>query len=375
MLEDPLRIETLLEDAQRLAATDLFVQVFRGGRAWYASELADAAPYRTIVATTGADTLQLLIDRAHEIGLRVHAWVNVLSLARNRGAPVLRALGRDAVLVDRRGRSLLDYPDYEVPEPDRQWYRMGTTGLYLDPGAPGVREHLVASFAELLAGYPALDGLHLDYIRHPAVLPLTPGPRFGVGLDFGYGEGTRARFELETSLHAPTGDAMVNLSRWETWRRDQVSELVAAIASRSRELVPAIEISAAVIAYVDRAYLTLAQDWLRWLEDGSLDFAVPMIYTLDDRLLRYQAERFASARETDRIWAGLGTWLFASRPEGALVQLAIARRAGLRHHAFFSYDSMADATADGESPLLERLVAADGQPADPPTAQGPVDAR
>jgi len=370
-----LRIETLIADAERLAATDLFVQVFRGGRAWYASEIADAAPYRTIVATTGVDTLELLIDRAHESGLRVHAWVNVLSLARNRTAPVLEALGRDAVLVDRRGRSLLDYPDFDVPKPDRQWYRMGTTGLYLDPGAPGVREHLVATFAELLARYPTLDGLHLDYIRHPAVLPLTPGSRFGVGLDFGYGAATRASFELETELRAPTGDAMVNLSRWEAWRRDQVSELVDEIASRSRQLIPEIEMSAAVIYYADRAYLTLAQDWLRWLEDGSLDFAVPMIYTLDDRLLRYQAERFANPRETDRIWAGLGTWLFASRPERAVKQLTIVGRAGLRHHALFSYDSMAETTPDGDRPLLEHFVAAHRQSADAPPAQGQVDVR
>ena len=288
---------------------------------------------------------------------------------------VLEALGRDAVLVDRRGRSLLDYPDFDVPKPDRQWYRMGTTGLYLDPGAPGVREHLVATFAELLARYPTLDGLHLDYIRHPAVLPLTPGSRFGVGLDFGYGAATRASFELETELRAPTGDAMVNLSRWEAWRRDQVSELVDEIASRSRQLIPEIEMSAAVISYADRAYLTLAQDWLRWLEDGSLDFAVPMIYTLDDRLLRYQAERFANPRETDRIWAGLGTWLFASRPERAVKQLTIVGRAGLRHHALFSYDSMAETTPDGDRPLLEHFVAAHRQSADAPPAQGQVDVR
>jgi uncharacterized lipoprotein YddW (UPF0748 family) len=373
VLEHPVRIETLLEDAERLGVTDLFVQVYRGGRSWYASKIADPAPHDTIVATTGADTLRLLIERAHEQGLRVHAWVNVLSLSKNGGAPVLRALGRDAVLVDRSGRSLLDYPGYEVPEPDRRWYRMGTPGLYLDAAAPGVRDHLVATFAELLTAYPEFDGLHLDYIRHPGVLPLVPGSRFGVGLDFGYGEGSRKRFERETGLRAPTGDSMVNLSRWDAWRRDQVSELVDAIASRSRELRPDIELSAAVISYTDRAYLTLAQDWLRWLEEGTLDFAVPMIYTLDDRLLRYQAERFGGGRAADRIWAGLGTWLFGANPDGALAQLDVVTRAGLRHHAFFSYDSMAEPTEAGARPLLDRFASALGEPAEASVAQGAVD--
>lgn len=357
VLEDPARIERLIDDAQALAATDLFVQVYRGGRAWYAAELADAAPHRTILATAGTDTLQLLVERAHEAGLRVHAWVNVLSLSKNGNAPILRTLGRDAVLTDRKGRSLLDYPGYEVPGPDREYYRMGTPGLYLDAGAPGVRERLVAVFEELLTGYPELDGLHLDYIRHPGVLPLIPGSRFGVGLDFGYGAGSRARFEEETRLKAPTGEAMVNLGRWDSWRREQVTALVAAIGEKIDALDPELELSAAVISYADRAYLTLAQDWLRWVEDDLIDFAVPMIYTLDDRLLRYQAERFAGHPDAERIWAGLGSWLFATRPDRAAEQLAIAEKVGLRHHALFSYDSMADAAKDGSRPLMDRLRA------------------
>ena len=53
--------------------------------------------------------------------------------------------------------------------------------------------------------YPTLDGVHLDYIRHPDVLPFVPGARFGVGLEFGYGAASRARFERETGLAAPFG--------------------------------------------------------------------------------------------------------------------------------------------------------------------------
>ena len=356
VLEDPQRVEQLIEDALTLGATDLFVQVYRGGRAWYASDRADAAPFRTILATTGADPLQLLIERAHTAGLRVHAWVNVLSLAQNPNAPVLRDLGRDAVHVDRRGRSMLDYPRFDLPQPDREWYRVGTPGLYLDPASPGVREWLVATFGELLARYPALDGLHLDYIRHPSVLPLVPGSRFGVGLDFGYGEPSRARFQQEVQVRAPQDGDMVNLSRWDAWRRDQVTELVDAIAAQARLQQPWIELSAAVIAYADRAYLTLAQDWLRWLEDGSIDFAVAMIYTVDDRLLRYQAEHFAGLPNGDRIWAGVGTWLFAANPPRALEQLEIVQQAGMLNRSLFSYDAIAAQEPGSPGRLFDGLI-------------------
>jgi len=194
VLEHPERIPVLIADAHRMGVSDLFVQVYRGGRAWFDSSHADAAPYRALREATGGDTLAKLITQAHENDLRVHAWVNVLSLASNRDAPILADLGPGAVLVDRWGRSLLDYPGLDVPPPDRRYTRMGTPAVWLDPAAPGVAERLVGTFTELLIKYPELDGLHLDYIRYPDVLPFAPGSRFGVGLDFGYGEATRARF-------------------------------------------------------------------------------------------------------------------------------------------------------------------------------------
>jgi len=357
VLDEPARIDALLARAAALGATDLFVQVYRGGRAWFDSSHADAAPYRAIVETTHVDTLRALLRAAHEADLRVHAWVNALSLAGNRDAPIVRDLGRGTVQVDRFGRSVLDYPDLDVPPPDRRYYRMGTPAVWLDPGAPGVRERLVATFAELVERYPELDGLHLDYIRYPDVLPFPPGSRFGVGLDFGYGEATRERFRRETGLAAPFGDSLRNANRWDAWRREQVTGLVAAVREATRAHAPELRLSAAVWTYADRAYLALGQDWRGWLEAGLLDLAVPMTYTLDDRLFRYHARAFAGSPFAERIWIGIGAWLFAERPQRAVGQVAAARAAGTAGEVLFSYDSLADAPA-----LLAALATSPGTP-------------
>lgn len=345
VLDDTAKIPALLEDARALGATDLFVQVYRGGRAWFDSSLADTAPWeRAVAGAGGADPLRELVARAHEAGLRVHAWVNVLSLADNRDAPLVRALGRDAVLVDQRGRSILDYPKLDVPEPDRRYYRMGTPAVWLDPAAPGVAPRLAETFAELATRYPELDGLHLDYIRYPGVLPFAPGSRFGVGLDMGHGAPTRERFRRETGLEPPSPpDRLGHANRWDAWRRDKVTELVRAISDGARTARPGLEISAAVWAHADRAYLSIGQDWRRWLEDDLLDFAVPMAYTLDPRSFRYQAEGFASAALGPRTWIGIGAWLFAKRPERAVEQVALARDAGAAGIVLFSWDAIADA--------------------------------
>jgi uncharacterized lipoprotein YddW (UPF0748 family) len=345
ILEHPDRFPELIEDARRLGASDLFVQVYRAGRSWFDSSLADAAPYRAIVESTGRDTFAELIPLAQAAGLRVHAWVNVLSLAGNTDSRLVRDLGRAVVAVDRRGRSLLDYPKLEVPEPDRAYYRMGTPAVWLDPAAPGVAEHVAAIFAELPSRYPTLDGIHLDYIRYPDVLPFVPGSRFGVGLDFGYGEATRARFQAETGLVAPFDKTLGNANRWDAWRRSKLTELVATIGAAVHALSPDIALSAAVWAYADRAYLALGQDWRGWLDADLIRFAVPMAYTLDDALLGHLAHAFAGMPSGDRIWVGLGSWLFEKNPERAVAQVEIVRAAGAGGDALFSWDSIAAAAA------------------------------
>jgi uncharacterized lipoprotein YddW (UPF0748 family) len=359
VLEHPDRLETLIDDARRMGVSDLFVQVYRGGRAWFDSSWAGAEPYERIRESLGIDPLAQLISRAHEAGMRVHAWVNVLSVAGNRETHIVTILGRDAVLVDRQGRSILDYPKLDIPQPDRRYYRMGTPAIFLDPATPGVTEYIAGTFAELVERYPGLDGLHLDYIRYPGVLPFSPGSRFGVGLDFGYGEPSRARFKTETGLTAPLGDSLRNANRWDEWRREKVTEVVravrdAALATRSAAPEPrAFAISAAVGTYAERMYLAEGQDWRRWLEEDLIEFAIPMSYTLDDRMFRYMAEGFASGPHADRIWLGQGTWLFNKRPAGALDQLRVARTAGTAGEVLFSYDSIADTPALRDALLVD----------------------
>lgn len=356
VLEHPERVPELLRTARRLGVSDLFVQVYRGGRAWFDSSYADAGPYRSALAANGGgDPLAALIERAHAEGLRVHAWVNVLSLASNRDAPILDALGEQAVHVDRRGRSVLDYPDLELPPPDREFLQMGTPAVWLDPAVPGVADWLAATFRELPERYPGLDGLHLDYIRHPDVLPFIPGSRFRVGLDFGYGAASRARFRAETGLRAPFRDRRANANAWDDWRRDRVTDLVQAIREAARAAQPDLALSAAVWAYPERAYLSLYQDWRRWVDDGLLDLVVPMLYTTDDRLLRYGARDFAGGVGGDRLWLGLGAWLFRESPARAVSQLRAARRAGTAGQVLFSYDSIADAPELAERLALEAI--------------------
>jgi uncharacterized lipoprotein YddW (UPF0748 family) len=352
VLEHPDRVDTLLADAEALGVTDLFVQVYRGGRAWFRTTLADATPWAALTRADGSDALADLIAHAHARGLRVHAWVNVLNLAANQQASILLALGRAAAVVDQKGRSVLDYPELDVPPPDREWLRMGTPAVWLDPAFPGVAERLAATFAELVRGYP-LDGLHLDYVRYPDTLPFSPGTQFGVGLGFGFGEASRARFQAETGLVAPFAASLGNAERFDGWRREKLGALVAAIANAARAERPALRVSAAVIAERERAYRVDLQDWLGWLDAGQLDFAVPMLYTRDPTLLRYGVETLAGLARRRQLWVGLGSWLFAESPGLAVEQLRVANAEAGLGTSLFSWDAIR------ETPALLSALATD----------------
>ena len=334
-LESPEKIAQLVARAHELGATDLFVQVHRAGKSWFPSTHADDAPFRAIRAAhpDAPAPLADVIARAHARGIRVHAWFNCLALAQNRDAPVLAKLGRGAVQVDRAGRSLLDYaPDGKVPPPDGNYFELDTPGLWLDPAVPGVVAYLADTVADLAAAAPDLDGLHLDYIRYPFALPMVPGSRFR-GLDFGYGDTAKARFaEQRGGKPFEAGD------EWDAFRRARVGDLVAALRERKPK---SWQLSAAVLAYADRAYLTSLQDWRAWLDDGRLDFAVAMAYTRDDAMLRYMAHALRFGVGGDRVWLGLGSWLVVDDPARLTRQVAIARDVDPAGISLFSYDALA----------------------------------
>jgi hypothetical protein len=48
------------------------------------------------------------------------------------------------------------------------------------------------------------------------------------------------------------------------------------------------------------------------------------------------------AGDPERVWIGVGAWLYAKRPEGAVAQLRLAREAGAGGDALFSWDAIAD---------------------------------
>jgi len=337
VLEARALLEAMLRAAVEMGVQDLFLQVYRGNRAWYASSFADEAPFRTTLAREGYDPLAFVLARAHAKGIRVHAWMNLFNLGRNREAPILRWAGQGAVLTDSRGRSLLQYPDLQPGD----GFTLDTPGLWLDPANPEVQTFLARLILELLDRYPTLDGLHFDHIRYPYTVPMIPGSRHrNGGLDFGYGEETIGRFKAETGLDAwrAKEDPAV-AEAWDGWRREQLTGFVKKLRILVKQRHPKIILSAALLPWMDRAYLTAFQDWRRWMEEGLLDMGIIMNYTRDGRLARYISRQSVAFRGKGKIAIGLGAYLF-DEPQALLQQMEEARREGADGIVLFSYENL-----------------------------------
>ncbi|MDE0333250.1 MAG: family 10 glycosylhydrolase [Nitrospinae bacterium] len=349
-LDSAEKIKALVKRACAAGVTDIYAQVYRSGRAWFPTKLADDSPSRR----AGRDPLALLLDLASrgeecERSIRVHAWINAFALARNKKAPIIRELGKEAVLKDQYGRSLLDYPLSGKP-PWAKGFGLGTPGIFLDPGNPGVRGRITDVAAHLVRNYPRLAGVHLDFIRYPYALPISPGSRFSPRLDFGYNEASMNRFTKETEKTAPRAGASVkraDAAVWDAWRREQVTAAVRGVYETTKGIKRQVIVSAAVLPWAERAYLSAFQDWRGWLESGFLDKAVVMNYTGDERLAAQISRSAIAARKvktpnprTPEVVIGLGAYLFAKNPAGLWREWRSAREAGAAGVALFSYDQM-----------------------------------
>ncbi|MCB0358237.1 MAG: family 10 glycosylhydrolase [Bdellovibrionales bacterium] len=333
--------------------TDIYCQVYRNGRSWFPSLLADPTPYYE-ARERGLDPLGEAIRIGHERGQRVHAWVNALRVKSNSDAPLLRSIGRSAVQVDNYGSSILDYREaYKTPPgPVGRYYSIDTPGIWLDPSSRSVRRYVVETIRDLVLSYPDLDGIHLDMIRFPFGLPTRGNSqRTYSQLRFGYSPSSLEGFR--DLLQLAMGDSAATLpkpltpksirqwpEKWDTWRRSQVTLLVQDVRELLRQIAPRMELSIAGIARGSRAYGSAMQEWPKWVNAGVIDYVLPMAYTADAAIAQEYAEFATSNVQPDRVVLGIGAWLLLNRLNNLETQINRALSEGAGGIALFSYSNL-----------------------------------
>ncbi len=296
----------------------LFPETVSRGYAVYPSKLLARDPR----FADAPDTLAIMIQEAHRLGLEVHPWVWVFR----------------AGYTQDRGGILTAHPDWA--ERDARGQELSANGGYwLSPANPEVQNFLADLFRELLTRYD-VDGLHLDYIRYET-------QESG---DYGYSDYSIRRFvsqhgyspDPEAAAAAGTADVLGGpvmiavpewLQKWNLFREQQVSGFVERIAGVVRGIGPtatggfrpSLALSVAVGETPRDARIKLMQNWQHWVDNRWLDFVVPMSYEPDNarfsRLVKLQ--RYLTSRRS-LLAPGLGLHRYGD-PGQTVTQIALAR--------------------------------------------------
>ena len=257
------------------------------------------------------DPLEWMIAQTHGRGMEFHAWFNPyrvtainynwLSVPGRTGAQ-LAALGTVQLIRALNAGGILADNNFAVLHPEYVYRFNGR--LYLDPGFPAVRQHVVDTIREVIENYD-VDAIHFDDYFYPY-----PAGR----LVFGNANEDRVAFERYGLGRFPDTPAGI-----EQWRRENNTALVravrAAISDENRKNNRAIQFGISPFGIWEHRQndprgsntplsslrtfsgSVLADTYL-WVREGLIDYIVPQIYWSFD-------QGAAPYAELVRWWASL----------------------------------------------------------------------
>lgn len=306
-------ITKLIEFAKKAEIEVLFVQIYRSGKAWFPSGIADAAPYQVSLKQAGEDPFALLIKEAHVSGIQVHAWLNMLSLSTNQDAPLLKKYGTDILTRNRKEKKTLE--DYKI---DNQYF--------LEPGDLRVRQELSNMVEEILRAYPDLDGIQFDYIRYPDKNPA-----------YGFTKINVARFKASTNLQTVDEESQA----WKDWKRNQVTAFLNQLIQKTIAIRSDIQISTTGCMNYVRAYHEAFQDWAAWLNGGLIQFVTIMSYTKKtEDFEKYIAEAKSKTRDFKKVNIAIGAYEFLDSSKTFAKQFKLCEHSGGGACVVFHYGSL-----------------------------------
>ena len=324
-MKSPAAIDQVMDFASSHGFSDLFLQVRGRGDAYYQSDIVPKAPE---IKSSSFDPLAYAIEQGKKHDLKIHAWINVYLLWSAPDPPTL-----SSHLLHKQP----DWTDSDflgVRDLDRDWkvYKNGMAGgIYLSPTHPDVNTYLLKVVRELVDKYP-VDGIHYDYIRYQ-------------GITSGFNEIGRRNFYArygvdplemnEIPKNSLNLDVVYN-EVWRNYRKSKITDFVRSVHEmiQSKE----IEISAAVKPDIRRATDYFLQDWPEWIEQGYLDFAVPMNYTPEMSTYQDNSRTIMDNVSKESVVMGVGAYNQTKYSVSQKVQYAIENR--FKGVCIFSYDSL-----------------------------------
>jgi len=240
---------TMLDQFQQMGLNAVFMQVRPASDALYRSALV---PWSKVLTGTqgrdpGYDPLQYLIEETHKRGMQFHAWFNPFRANTDTNTSTLAS----------------NHVAVQHPE----WIVASGSIMYINPGIPEARQHIIDTIMEVVNGYD-IDGVHLDDYFYPssgifsddATFALHNPNRILLKGDWRRDNINTFVRDLGTSIHAAKPGVSFGISPFGVWRN------LASDPTGS-------DTKASVTAY-DSMYA----DVRTWIRQGWIDYVAPQIY-------------------------------------------------------------------------------------------------
>jgi uncharacterized lipoprotein YddW (UPF0748 family) len=251
----------ILDKAKSIGLNTIFFQVRPTGDAMYRSDLEPWSEFLAgssgVGPADGSDPLQEWITQAHARGIELHAWINPYRV----GHPKLTGVQSASHPSNALASVTRSYGEYK----------------WMDPGEPAAKEHTLKVVEDLCRRYE-LDGVHVDDYFYPYPINDKAGKRVEFPDDGAWG-----RYQ----------SAGGKLSR-DDWRRANIDSLIVDLGTRSKAAArrrnPARPLTFSISPFgIWRpgfpagvkgfdAYAGLYADARKWMNDGTIDVAIPQLY-------------------------------------------------------------------------------------------------
>jgi len=196
------------------------------------------------------DPLEFAVEEAHKRGLQLHAWINPFRVQSGKFA----------------------FHEKHVSRTHPEWVRRGNQQLWLDPGIPAVRAHVLNIVKDMIQRYD-IDGIHIDDYFYPYP-PTNLRPKRQIFDD-----------EMSFSVYKKNGGSLVR----NDWRRNNIDQFVQGLYQTVKATDPSVQVGISpfgiwrpnhpegIKAELD-AYEHLCADSRRWLQEGWCDYFSPQLY-------------------------------------------------------------------------------------------------
>jgi uncharacterized lipoprotein YddW (UPF0748 family) len=249
----------MLDELQAMGINAVFVQVRPSADSLYPSKLVPWS--RFLQGKQGLapdyDPLAFMIAETHRRGMEFHAWFNPFRAN-----------------TDTKTDNLA--PNHvALTNPD--WIVKSGTKMYINPGIPDARKHIIDVVMEVVNNYE-IDGVHLDDYFYPSD---------GVFDD-----------NLTYATYNPN-----SIANKDDWRRDNINQFVQQLGASIHLAKPGVQFGISPFGVwrnqsVDvtgsdtkasiTAYDNMYADVRTWIRQGWIDYIVPQIYWS----MSYQAARY-----------------------------------------------------------------------------------